>query len=557
MLKSQLLKYAEEWASSAIDEQDALITRDLIRKTIAKDESAHQRLVSMFSGPLRFGTAGLRAPIGAGESRMNTSVVARASWGFAAWLKGRGATTIAVGFDARRNSLEFAQVASEVFSAAGLEVYQANGPAPTPVLAFGVRHLEVDAGVMITASHNPRKDNGYKVYLEDGSQIAPPIDSQISALIEQAPTARQIARDVSRVVPWPSDLFDSYVRKAAELASDQDISCTWVYTPMHGVGYHTLQAVVATAGFPQPIVVPEQIEPDPAFPTLEFPNPEESGALNMAYETANRAGAELIIANDPDADRCAVAVPTSQGWCQLTGDEVGALLAWWVINVRQRGSSRTRDNVLASTIVSSTLSRAIALSEGYGFEQTLTGFKWISRVKNLVYGYEEALGYCVDPENVRDKDGITAAIAIISLHLFTKRQNTSLSDLLDDIFVTHGLHFTDNRSTRFTDTDASMKLIADISLTAPTHIGRFQVSHFEDLAHGVDGLPPTAGVRFFLDGSTRLILRPSGTEAKIKAYLEIILPTSRSSLARDKVRAKTLANEIHQALTEFVLCPAP
>ncbi len=563
MAEPELLATARTWANSAIDPQDALVINKLIESSKIGDELAQTELASMFSGPLRFGTAGLRALMGAGESRMNSSVVARASWGLAQWLIENQGQSIVVGFDARKNSHKFARVCAEVFAGAGLKVQLASAPTPTPVLAFGVLHQRADAGVMVTASHNPRNDNGYKIYLGDGCQIAPPVDLQIAAHIDLAPPANLIARNSETINSWPTSLTEAYCSAAAAVVRPPNFSVptssthSWVYTPMHGVGFQTLQTVLRLARMPDPIVVAAQVHPDGEFPTLAFPNPEESGALDLAFKAAEESQADLVIANDPDADRCAVALATTSGWHQFTGDEIGALLAWWQINVRRLSPGLPTNPAMATTLVSSKLIGEIAKQHGYQFVTTLTGFKWISRVEGLVFGYEEALGYCVDPTNVKDKDGITAAVAILDLYEFARSQDRSLIDLLDEIYISHGLHFTQTRSTRLTDANQASEIVTSLAVDSPSQIGRFTVTGLEDLARGVDGLPPTTGVRFFLTDNARVIIRPSGTESKVKTYLEIITPTTRGRLVADKAQSRELAEEIFQALAESVLCPAP
>jgi phosphomannomutase len=563
MASPKLHATARTWADSAIDPEDTLVIKTLIESSETGDEVAQAELASMFSGPMRFGTAGLRALMGAGESRMNSSVVAQASWGFAQWLRENQGQRIVIGFDARNNSQKFARVCAEVFAGAGLEVQLASDATPTPLLAFGVRHQKADAGVMITASHNPRNDNGFKVYLSDGCQIAPPVDSQIAAHINLAPPANLIARSSDNIYSWPTSLTDAYCSAAAAVVNQPSFAVptrlihSWVYTPMHGVGFQTLRTVLKLARLPEPVVVAAQAQPDGEFPTLPFPNPEESGALDLAFKTAEESQAELVIANDPDADRCAVALETTSGWYQFTGDEIGALLAWWQLNVRRVQPDLSSNPAMATTLVSSRLIGEIANQHGYKFVTTLTGFKWISRVPGLVFGYEEALGYCVDPTNVKDKDGITAALAILDLYEFAKSQGKTLIDLLDEIYISHGLHFTQTRSTRLTDANQASEIVTSLAVDSPSQIGRFSVTRLEDLARGVDGLPPTTGVRFFVTDNARVIIRPSGTESKVKTYLEIITPTTWGRLAADKAQSRELAEEIFQALAESVLCPAP
>ncbi len=450
----------EEWAAHDPDP----VTRAEVRGWLA---SGDPLLAERFDGPLTFGTAGLRGPVGAGETAMNVATVTRTTAGLAAWL-GPG-TRVVVGCDARHGSADFRAACAEVLSAAGIEVLALPPQLPTPVTAFAVRHLGADAGVMITASHNPATDNGYKVYDATGSQIIPPTDAEIAAAIAAAPWADEVPRSRGNITPV--DVREEYLARAVSLIDAPSSQPRIVTTAMHGVGGAVLAEALQRAGFTDVHPVPEQEQPDPDFPTVAFPNPEEEGALDLAFARAAEVGADLILALDPDADRCAVAVPGRQ----FTGDEVGALLGWDV-------ASRATGGVLACSNVSSRLLRRIAAHHGLGFAETPTGFKWISRVPDLIYGYEEALGYCVDPQAVGDKDGVTACLRVAEL-----ASRRSLTDLLDELGELFGYHLT---------------MQVAVRVTKPS--GDMQVREI---------------------GPDRIIVRPSGTEPKIKYYFEAVAPT--------------------------------
>ncbi|MFI5754378.1 phospho-sugar mutase [Streptomyces sp. NPDC051569] len=484
-------------------------------------------LAERFAGTLQFGTAGLRGELGAGPMRMNRAVVIRAAAGLAAYLKaeGQGDGLVVIGYDARYKSADFARDTAAVMTGAGLRAAVLPRPLPTPVLAFAIRHLGAVAGVEVTASHNPPRDNGYKVYLGDGSQIVPPADAGIAAEIDAIGALDTVPRPDSGWETLGDEVLAAYLERTdAVLTGGSPRTARIVHTALHGVGTETLVAAFARAGFPAPVLVAEQAEPDPAFPTVAFPNPEEPGAMDLAFATARREQPDVIIANDPDADRCAVAVPDDTadgGWRMLRGDEVGALLATHIVH---KGATGT----FAESIVSSSLLGRIAEAAELGYEETLTGFKWIARVEGLRYGYEEALGYCVDPDGVRDKDGITAALLVAELASELKGRGRTLSDLLDDLAVTHGLHATDQLSVRVKD----LSLIADAMLRLrerpPTGLAGLRVTSAEDLNRGTAALPPTDGLRYHLEGDyrARVIVRPSGTEPKLKCYLEVVVPVA-------------------------------
>ncbi|MER6102121.1 phospho-sugar mutase [Streptomyces sp. NPDC001832] len=515
-MQQELIAQARTWLAEDPDPE----TRDELAELIASEDL--DELAARFAGTLQFGTAGLRGELGAGPMRMNRAVVIRAAAGLAAYLKAQGQTgeLVVIGYDARYKSADFARDTAAVMTGAGLRAAVLPRPLPTPVLAYAIRHLGAVAGVEVTASHNPPRDNGYKVYLGDGSQIVPPADGEIAAAIAAVGPLDGVARPDDGWEVLGEDVLNAYLtRTDAVLAAGSPRTARTVYTAMHGVGTSVLTAAFARAGFPEPVLVAEQAEPDPAFPTVAFPNPEEPGAMDLAFATARRTDPDLVIANDPDADRCAVAVPDPEadgGWRMLSGDEVGALLAAHLV---ARGVS----GVFAESIVSSSLLGRIAGKAGLGHEETLTGFKWIARVDGLRYGYEEALGYCVDPDGVRDKDGITAALLVAELASVLKEQGRTLLDLLDDIAVGHGLHATDQLSVRVEDLSVIADAMRRLRKQPPTALAGLAVTSAEDLSEGTGQLPPTDGLRYHLQGA-RVIVRPSGTEPKLKCYLEVVVP---------------------------------
>ncbi len=525
---------ARAWLAEDPDPETRAELADVRERAEAGDNAAAADLEDRFAGRLEFGTAGLRGALGAGPNRMNRAVVIRAAAGLAAYLRKHGGTSVVVGYDARHKSDQFARDTCAVMVGAGLDALLLPRPTPTPVLAFAIRHLGVDAGVMVTASHNPPQDNGYKVYLGDGSQIVPPADTEISAAIDMVDALADVPRaDGGWRVLGDEDVLEPYVARAAAVAlanSPREVHA--VYTPLHGVGGEVLRRVVTTAGFPAPQAVAEQAEPDPAFPTVAFPNPEEPGAIDLAVELARGTAAELVIANDPDADRCAVAVPAPEGWRMLRGDEVGALLATHLV-AREPGLSGT----FACSIVSSSLLGKIAARHGLDYAETLTGFKWIGRVHGLRFGYEEALGYCVDPDAVRDKDGISAAVLVLELAATLRRDGRTLVDALDDIAREYGLHATDQLSVRVDDLGQISAIMQRLRAAPPTALGGRTVDQVEDLTEGVGGLPPTEGLRYRLAGDARVIVRPSGTEPKLKCYLEVVVPVTGDDVAAARATA--------------------
>ncbi|KJY30100.1 MULTISPECIES: phospho-sugar mutase [Streptomyces] len=531
--QDDLLTRARTWLAEDPDEETAAELRALI------DAGDTAELADRFSGTLQFGTAGLRGELGAGPMRMNRSVVIRAAAGLAAYLKAQGheGGLVVVGYDARYKSADFARDTAAVMTGAGLRAAVLPRPLPTPVLAYAIRHLGAVAGVEVTASHNPPRDNGYKVYLGDGSQIVSPADAQIAAEIDAISTLASVPRPSDGWLQLDEEVLEAYLaRTDAVLTPTSPRGVRTVYTAMHGVGKDVVMAAFARHGFPEPVLVAEQAEPDPAFPTVAFPNPEEPGAMDLAFAKAAEVRPDIVIANDPDADRCAVAVPDNGGWRMLRGDEVGALLAAHLVHKGAQG-------VFAESIVSSSLLGRIAEAANLGYEETLTGFKWISRVEGLRYGYEEALGYCVDPEGVRDKDGITAALLVAELASVLKEQGRTLTDLLDDLAMAHGLHHTDQLSVRVEDLSVIANAMARLRAEPPTALAGLRVVSAEDLSQGTDKLPPTDGLRYYLEGDykARVICRPSGTEPKLKCYLEVVVPVAEAS---DLTSARARGQEI-------------
>ena len=531
-----------EQVTTWLDDDPDPVTRTELAAVLAAaddgDDAAVADLADRFAGMLEFGTAGLRGALGAGPNRMNRAVVLRAAAGLTAYLQieaGIPEPMVVIGFDARHRSDEFARDTAAVVIGAGGRASVLSHPLPTPLLAFAIRHLGADAGVMVTASHNPPQDNGYKVYLGDGSQIVPPTDAQIAAHIAAVTSLRDLALADDGWETLDDEVEEEYVRRVAALApagGPRDLSV--VHTSLHGVGDDTVRRVFLSAGFPEPYAVATQADPDPDFPTVAFPNPEEPGAIDAALDVAREVHPDVVIANDPDADRCAAAVLDGGRWRMLRGDEVGALLG---AHILARGVPA--DAVLACSIVSSRLLAAMAADAGVRHEETLTGFKWIGRVPHLAYGYEEALGYCVAPEVVRDKDGVSAALLLAELVAGLKAQGRTVIDVLDDLAVAHGVHATDAFSVRVADVAEIPPVMERLRSAPPVEVGPARVVRADDLAAGDGGLPPTDGVRWFLDDGSRVIVRPSGTEPKIKVYLEAVEPVAGSDGGLAAARAET------------------
>ena len=526
-----MLDTARAWLAEDPDPATAAELSALIAKAEAGDIDAADELADAFDGTLQFGTAGLRGRLGPGSNRMNRVVVARAAAGLAAYLVANGGASagerlgevrrVVVGYDARRNSDVFARDTARVMAGAGITAMVLPAALPTPVLAFAIRELGCAAGVMVTASHNPPDDNGYKVYLGDGSQIVPPADAEISACIAAVGALGSIPQSDDFQM-LDDVVLDSYVARAVSLLGDGPRDVSAVYTALHGVGGEVFMRVAADAGFVAPTKVAAQFEPDGRFPTVSFPNPEEPGAMDLSLADARARGADLIIANDPDADRCAAGIPCGGDYRMLTGDEVGALLAWWIAE-RGRRDGTPVTGVYAQSIVSGALLERIAGDAGLGYATTLTGFKWISKVPGLRFGYEEALGYCCDPEAVKDKDGITASLLMLEMVAALKAEGRGVQDVLDDLARKFGLYATSQLSVRVSEITLIAGAMARLRADPPRVLGGRDVLQMDDLEKGVDGLPPTDGLRFTLKDA-RVIVRPSGTEPKLKCYLQVVVP---------------------------------
>jgi len=556
MIEQALQVAAQAWIEQDPDEETRAELIQLVDRAHT-DTSAANELTDAFRAPLEFGTAGLRGKLGAGPNRMNRVTVFKAAAGLAAYLldQGHAGEQVVIGFDARHNSEKFAHDTASVLAGAGLVPVLFAHVVPTPVLAFAIRKLHTCAGVMVTASHNPAADNGYKVYLGDGRQIVSPTDEQIASRIASVSDIRELAL-VDRWESVSEMILDDYISSVAQIVHDgpttenQRREVVSVYTAMHGVGWVTLDAVVKEAGFAAPHSVLSQQEPDANFPTVPFPNPEENGALDLAIEQAAALNADILLANDPDADRLAVALPTHSGdWTILRGDQVGLLLAWWM-NERARRCGRELSGTFASSIVSSMMLKPLAASCNIDFASTLTGFKWVSRVPNLVFGYEEALGYCVNPNEVGDKDGISAAAVVLELCAALKAESRSLWDVLDELALQFGEHSTSQVSVRVTNLEQVAEVMRKLRTEPPAQMAGLQVTSIEDLGKGLNELPKTDAVILHLgdvnsDAHARVIVRPSGTEPKIKCYLEVV--SQMPSLEHARKAASELLNQLASA----------
>ncbi|MGL5859385.1 MAG: phospho-sugar mutase [Angustibacter sp.] len=621
---AELVTRANAWRDDDPDPSTRAELDLLLHRAASGDRVAAADLADRFRGVLEFGTAGLRGPLGAGPRRMNRAVVILAAAGLTAWLRARpdrpahggpagkpdlGWPRVVIGYDARHRSADFARDTAAVITAAGGAALLLPRPLPTPVLAFAVRHLRADAGVMVTASHNPAPDNGYKVFLDDGGQLAAPWDAQIAARIADVAAVADVPRAEAGWQVLGDAVLEAYLdaatgvvspwRGGAEHPSSTPADGTTpataqgpasalrvVHTPLHGVGGQVLGAAFRRAGFPTPHVVPEQAEPDPRFPTITFPNPEEPGALDGALAEAERIGADLVLATDPDADRCAVAVPLpptaagAGGWRMLTGDEVGVLLGAHLID-RLDAGQRARA-VLASSIVSSRQLGVLCAQAGVRHVQTLTGFKWIARVPDLSYGYEEALGYCVAPDVVRDKDGITAALLLYQVAAGLATHGGTLLDRLDELARRTGVHLTSQYAVRVAEQSLIADTMARLRAAPPSELAGIAVTGVDDLLHPNERtdllrpdervdlahpneraedlatappsptLPATDGLRWVRADHARVLIRPSGTEPKLKCYLEVVRPVDSDDVPSARAAARTELARLQRAVRALV-----
>ena len=545
------------WIADDPDQQTATTLEHILAEAESGDAAAIADLEDRFSGPLVFGTAGLRGEIAAGPNRMNRAVVIRAAAGLAAFLAdtvGEGFRVV-IGCDARYKSAEFAADTAAVVTAAGGVAIQLPEQLPTPLLAFALSHLEADAGVMVTASHNPPADNGYKVYLGKrplqtlgseadaeagaGAQIVSPADAQIAEKIAAVDSVASVPRAESAWEHLDESIVENYLSRIDDLDVRAEADLSIVLTSLHGVGAGVAEAALTRTGFTNLHPVASQQAPDPDFPTVSFPNPEEAGALDESYALAREIGAELIIANDPDADRFSAAIPdaaSAVGYRQLTGDEVGLLLGEDAATRLAAGTHHAMGAeapVFANSIVSSRGLAAAAASHGFTGVNTLTGFKWISRVAGIVFGYEEALGYCVDPAAVRDKDGISAAVTFASLASRLKSEGSSIEAELDRIRNRDGYFATAPLSFRLDDVSLIATAMAKLRENPPATLAGSPVAEVRDLSAGYEGLPPTDGILLLSESNSRVIVRPSGTEPKLKCYLEVVADPSELQAAAD------------------------
>jgi phosphomannomutase len=531
-VRADLRAAAEAWLA---EDPDPATRAELRALLDADDEPA---VADRFAGRLTFGTAGLRGPLRAGPNGMNRAVVRRTAAGLAAYLRDAGLPgPVVIGYDARHGSADFARDSAAVLTGAGFAARLLPRPLPTPVLAYAVRLLGAAAGVMVTASHNPPQDNGYKVYGPDGAQIVPPVDTRIEAATGAVGPLSTVPVSAGYET-LGDEVLDSYLDRVATVPLTPHRRLRTVHTALHGVGADVLGTAFARAGFPEPAEVAEQARPDPDFPTTAFPNPEEPGALDLALALAADTGADLLVANDPDADRCSLAVPTPTGWRALTGDEVGVLLADHLI----RGG---RSGTYATTIVSSQMLAALCRARGVPYAETLTGFKWIVRgAPDLAYGYEEALGYCVLPDAVRDKDGVSAALLAADLAAALAAEGRTLTDRLDELAAELGLHATAPLTIRVTDLAEIGTAMGRLRAAPPTELLGRRVTAVDDL------LPDADVVRLRADG-VRVVVRPSGTEPKLKAYLEVVVPGTDVAAARAAAVARLdqLKTELAPLLT--------
>lgn len=572
-----VVRKAEAWLADDPDEKDRAELAALLTQAKTGDPEALACLAERFTGELRFGTAGLRGPVYAGQTGMNTATVTRATAGLVSVLRQQAGNDfrVIIGFDGRHRSADFAGTVAGVITAAGGRAELLPRMLPTPVLVHATRALAADAGVMITASHNPAADNGYKVYLggrmttptEAGMAIIPPLDSLIAEAIAASGPANQIPVADSGLLTLPEDVVENYLDAAGELVAgwrtraaaahrlgDGSGQLAWgaapqrlrvVLTPMHGVGAETCLAALEASGLAEVVLVAEQAKPNPDFPTVAFPNPEEPGALDLAIKLARRVDADLVVALDPDADRCAVAIPQAGRWRALSGDELGAILAEFVCSLHDGG-------VVSRSLPTSSHLDLIAEEYGLTSVETLGGFKWIARVPGLVYGYEEAIGYCLNPQAVPDKDGITAALAVTLVAGLLRTQGLGLEAVLAEQALRHGLVRTSPLTYRL-DEKAQIKAgLAHFAARLPGRLAGAEVTSCDDLSLGYHGLAPTPGWRLETARGDRVILRPSGTEAKLKCYLQVHEPVGQADLvaaqSRADARIQQLKDQVHTLL---------
>ena len=550
MPSTDLLARAAAWLRQDPDPVTATELRDLISSAEAGDAVARADLADRFEARLTFGTAGLRGALGAGPNRMNRVLVSQAAYGFAQFLLQRETQpSVVIGYDGRVNSDVFARDSAEIFAGLGLRVILFDHVVPTPVTATSIRELGLSAGVMVTASHNPAADNGYKVYLggdDNGSQIVSPADTEIEALILRAAEIDVSEYPRSNDIEIASEtLIDTFVDKTAALSTRPATPIRFVYTAMHGVGWEVANRCFVAAGLGDAVVVSQQIHPDGTFPTVAFPNPEEPGALDLAFETADRAGIEVIVANDPDADRLAIAIKENGTWRRLSGNEVGSLLGWRAAE-RHKGSGTPA--ALAASIVSTPALRAVAADYGIDYSDTLTGFKYVNRVPNLIFGFEEALGYLVDPDKVRDKDGISAAVDFLSMAGELQERGLTIADHLGEFADRFGAFASTQISLRFDNLSDIPVVSSKFRQSPPDSLGGRRITAVDDFTHGFENFAPNDLLRLTIEGGSRVIVRPSGTEPKLKIYIDAVVTDGDNR----RERVADVVSEIEADLRKFL-----
>lgn len=560
MSEQELRARAEAWLAEDPDPD----TRDQLTKAIAAGE-----LADLFGPRLEFGTAGLRGLLGPGPNRMNRALVRRVTAGFATYLKDRvpeaSRRGVVVGFDGRVLSTEFAEDVVAVLAGAGLKVFQTQGVAPTPLVAFAVRHLRAAGGVMVTASHNPPEYNGYKVYWENGAQIVPPHDHGISAAIDAVGALSNVtlaSLDDPLIRPLGDDVEAAYLDALTGQLRHPEVprDVTVVYTAMHGVGWDLVEKSLRRSGVERLHAVPEQRDPDGAFPTVRFPNPEEDGAMDLAFALAQREGADVVLANDPDADRLAVALPRDNGFEPLSGNEIGSLLAYYLLT--EPGAPRKP--IVLTTVVSSRLLSRMAAAFDVAYADTLTGFKWIMEVSfrradaegtEFLLGYEEALGYSIG-DVTPDKDGVGAALVFTELVAVLKSRGRTVWDLLEEIHRKFGVHATRLHTLTITGADADTRreaIMDGLRARPPREVGGYLVERVVDHLPGVGDLPPSNLLALDLEGGSRILARPSGTEPKVKFYFEAVVEMKADEThAQAVARAEARLDELERSFTARV-----
>jgi len=556
-----LISQVSSWADQDPESDYRDTSLALLERLRAGDKSALITAKDLFESRLAFGTAGIRGPMRGGPNGMNRLVISQTTAGIARYLLEKsppGNTThhVVIGFDGRHHSETFARNTAEVLSGHGISASLLPRMLPTPVLAFAVRELGATAGVMITASHNPAEDNGYKVYFggqDEGSQIIPPVDTDIEAHIQRVAhtkTWSTIPRSTDLVAVIDGDIVEKYLAatlNSLQLTAPMEPAPIIVYTAMHGVGGETFLAAMDKAGLPEPHEVEQQFEPDPDFPTVAFPNPEERGALDLSFENARSLGADLIIAHDPDADRLAAALPdpsVSAGYRALTGNQVGAIFGW---HIAQKAHSTGKTGTLANSLVSSPVLGKIADHFELDHEETLTGFKYVSRVKNLIFGFEEALGYLVTPEVVRDKDGISAGLVMVSLAHTLAGEGRTLWDYLHEIEEFVGAFASGQVTIRLSPGVAGSTVTTSLRERKLSALGSRSVTQLDDFLGGVGNFPKEDILRYYLDDGTRVIARPSGTEPKVKVYID----TEGATSAEAQLRLTEVESDINELVSSL------